>query len=162
MAPTWHGRSARWAARLAAGALLLTACGGGDSGDGEEGGSQEGFDSASPSPPPDPYNSQESEGQQVTHKMFVGLTRVDDESQLQPGVATKWETNADCSQWTFNLQPGTTFSNGEVVTAESFIAGMTRAAKGSAASDVAYHMAGIAGFAELQGGTCHVLGAISP
>ena len=37
------------------------------------------------------------------------------------------ETNADCSQWTFNLQPGTTFSNGEVVTAESFIAGMTRA-----------------------------------
>ena len=33
----------------------------------------------------DPYNSQESEGQQVTHKMFVGLTRVDDESQLQPG-----------------------------------------------------------------------------
>jgi oligopeptide transport system substrate-binding protein len=167
MAPTWHGRSARWAAGLAAGALLLTACGGGDSASpqpGEEGSSQEGgvfrFGITEPTAI-DPYNSQESEGQQVTHKMFVGLTRVDDESQLQPGVATKWETNANCSQWTFNLQPGTTFSNGEVVTAESFSAGMTRAAKGSAASDVAYHMAGIAGFAELQGGTATTFSGLS-
>jgi oligopeptide transport system substrate-binding protein len=157
-------RAGAGAAVLAASALVLTACGGGDSGDGQEGGSQEGgvfrFGITEPTAI-DPYNSQESEGQQVTHKMFVGLTRVDDDAHLQPGVAQTWETNADCSQWTFNLQPGTTFSNGEVVTAQSFIAGMTRAATGSAASDVAYHMAGIAGFDTLQDGSATTFTGLS-
>ena len=62
----------------------------------------------------------------------------------------------------FKLQPGATFSNGEVVTAQSFVAGMTRAAKGSAASDVAYHMSGIAGFDALQDGTATTFSGYQP
>ncbi|MEP7054916.1 MAG: ABC transporter substrate-binding protein, partial [Actinomycetota bacterium] len=101
----------------------------------------------------DPYNAQESEGILVTQQLFTGLVQLNnDNQQLEPGVASKWDKNADCTEWTFNLTPGTKFSNGEVVTAKSFIAGWTRAADQKAASDVSYHMGGIAGYAELNGG----------
>ncbi|HEV7863232.1 MAG TPA: ABC transporter substrate-binding protein [Acidimicrobiia bacterium] len=100
----------------------------------------------------DPYNSQESEGILVTKQLFIGLVTVNDKTaEIQPGVAEKWTKNGDCTEFTFKLRSGTTFSNGEPVDAEAFIRGMTRAAKQSAASDVAYHMGGIAGFADLHG-----------
>jgi len=100
----------------------------------------------------DPYNSQESEGILVTKELFTGLVDIDNStSQIKPGVAEKWSHNTDCTEWTFNLRPGTTFSNGEPVDANAFIRGMTRAAKQAAASDVAYHMAGIAGYSDIHG-----------
>jgi oligopeptide transport system substrate-binding protein len=100
----------------------------------------------------DPYNSQESEGILVTKTLFTGLVDIDNETnKIKPGVAEKWDKNADCTEFTFHLRPGTTFSNGEPVNAEAFIRGMTRAAKQAAASDVAYHMAGIAGYADIHG-----------
>ncbi|MDQ1568020.1 MAG: oligopeptide transport system substrate-binding protein [Actinomycetota bacterium] len=100
----------------------------------------------------DPYNSQESEGILVTKELFTGLVSIDNAtSEIKPGVADKWSKNADCTAWTFNLHPGTTFSNGDPVDANAFIRGMTRAAKQAAASDVAYHMAGIAGYTDLHG-----------
>jgi len=100
----------------------------------------------------DPYNAQESEGILVTKQLFTGLVDIDNAtSEIKPGVAEKWSKNADCTEWTFNLRPGTTFSNGDPVDANAFIRGMTRAAKQAAASDVAYHMAGIAGYEELHG-----------
>jgi oligopeptide transport system substrate-binding protein len=99
----------------------------------------------------DPYNSQESEGILVTKQLFVGLITLDKDFAAQPGVAEKWSKNADCTEWTFNLRKDTKFSNGDPVDAEAFIRGMTRAAKQSAASDVASHMSGIAGYADLHG-----------
>ncbi|MCA1843264.1 MAG: ABC transporter substrate-binding protein [Actinobacteria bacterium] len=100
----------------------------------------------------DPYNSQESEGILVTKQVFTGLVEIDNAtSQIKPGVATTWDKNGDCTQWTFHLRPGTTFTNGEAVDANAFIRGMTRAAKQAAASDVAYHMAGIAGYTDIHG-----------
>ncbi len=100
----------------------------------------------------DPYNSQDSEGILVTKQVFTGLVQIDNAtSEIKPGVADKWDKNGDCTQWTFHLHPGTTFSNGEAVDANAFIRGMTRAVKQAAASDVAYHMAGIAGYADIHG-----------
>jgi ABC-type oligopeptide transport system substrate-binding subunit len=100
----------------------------------------------------DPYNSQESEGILVTKQLFTGLVEIDSAtSEIKPGVAQSWDKNGDCTQWTFHLRPGTTFSNGEAVDANAFIRGMTRAVKQAAASDVAYHMAGIAGYADIHG-----------
>jgi ABC-type oligopeptide transport system substrate-binding subunit len=84
--------------------------------------------------------------------LFVGLTTFDDNPDLvmRPGVAERWSTNADCTQWTFNLRRST-FSNGEPVTAESFIRTMTRAADGRSASRVAGHLAEIRGYEALHG-----------
>lgn len=152
-------RYLRAAAVAATLALVFTACGGNDkSGDqnqqGQTAGKQGGVFRIGIVEPTaiDPYNSQESEGILVTKQLFVGLVKVDDKTaELIPGVAEKWSKNDDCTQWTFNLRSGTTFSNGDPVDAQAFIRGMTRSAKQKAASDVAYHMAGIDGYEAIHG-----------
>ena len=77
----------------------------------------------------DPYNTRESEGNTVSKTLFVGLVALDESKglALQPAVATEWATNDDCTQWNFKLRQSQ-FSNGEAVTAESFIRGWTRTA----------------------------------
>jgi oligopeptide transport system substrate-binding protein len=151
-------RPYRWAVLLAVPALLFAACGGDDKSDQNQQGTTEGkqggvFRIAVSEPTSiDPYNSQESEGILVTKQLYIGLTTVnDDTGELLPGVADKWSKNDACTEWTFNLKSGTTFSNGDPVNAEAFIRGMTRAAKQKAASDVAYHMGGIAGYEDIHG-----------
>jgi ABC-type oligopeptide transport system substrate-binding subunit len=147
-------------AAAAALALVFTACGGNDNKSGDQNqqgataGKQGGVFRIGIVEPTaiDPYNSQESEGILVTKQLFVGLVTVNDETaELTPGVAEKWSKNDDCTSWTFNLRSGTTFSNGDPVDAQAFIRGMTRAAKQKAASDVAYHMAGIEGYEAIHG-----------
>ncbi|HEU5472095.1 MAG TPA: ABC transporter substrate-binding protein [Actinophytocola sp.] len=101
----------------------------------------------------DPYNTQESEGTMVAYQLFTGLVRVEPDGSVQPAVADKWETNDDCSQWTFNLRTGTKFSNGEPVNAEAFKRGWTRATVKTAASEVSYHLKGILGYKALQDGS---------
>ena len=100
----------------------------------------------------DPYNTRESEGTNVNKLLFVGLVTFDGNSELKmrPGVAERWSSNDDCTQWTFNLRRSK-FSNGEDVDAQSFIRGWTRTADAKAASQVAYHLAGIEGYKELHG-----------
>jgi peptide/nickel transport system substrate-binding protein/oligopeptide transport system substrate-binding protein len=109
----------------------------------------------------DPFNAQESEGILVTKYVFDQLVGLDAKANVVPSGATKWASNADCTQWTFNLRPNDKFSNGEAVTAKSYIDGWTRAAAKDAASDVAYHMAGIAGFDELNTGTATTFSGLS-
>jgi ABC-type oligopeptide transport system substrate-binding subunit len=149
-------------------ALVFTACGGDDKKDtnqqGSTSGKQGGIFRIAISEPTaiDPYNSQESEGILVTKQLFVGLTTVNDKTgELLPGVADKWSKNDACTEWTFNLKSGTTFSNGDPVNAEAFIRGMTRSAKQKAASDVAYHMAGIAGYDDIHGGKADTFSGLS-
>lgn len=100
----------------------------------------------------DPSFNYEGNGTKVLKLVFVGLTTFDQNPDLvmRPGVAERWSANADCTQWTFNLRRSK-FSNGEDVTAESFIRTMTRAADGRAASRVAAHLAEIEGYQALHG-----------
>ncbi len=108
----------------------------------------------------DPYNAQESEGLLVTKYLFTGLITVGPEGDVHPGVATKWESNDDCTKWTFNLKTGTKFHNGEEVTSESFKRGWERVAAKDSASEVSYHLDGIKGFDEMQAGTATTLSGL--
>jgi len=108
----------------------------------------------------DPYNAQESEGLLVTKYLFTGLIQVDPDGGVHPGVAKKWESNDDCSEWTFDLETGTKFHNGEEVTSESFKRGWERVAAKDSASEVAYHLTGIEGFAEMQEGSATSLSGV--
>lgn len=102
----------------------------------------------------DPYNSQETEGENVTKAIFEGLVTLDSATAaLKPGVAQSWTKDDACKVWTFKLIPGTQFSNGETVTAQSFIDGMTRAALPKAASDTAHFMDEIDGYEAIHGTT---------
>jgi len=100
----------------------------------------------------DPYASRESEGINVTRALFVGLVSLDNKTaEIKPALAESMNANTDCTEWTFKIKKGTKFSNGEEVTAQSFIDGWTRAAGEKAASAVASHMSGIVGYKELHG-----------
>ncbi|HEU0086571.1 MAG TPA: ABC transporter substrate-binding protein [Pseudonocardiaceae bacterium] len=101
----------------------------------------------------DPYNVQESEGIFVAHALFTGLVEVSGDGTVSPGVAEDWTVNADCSQWSFTLKRGTTFHNGEPVTAESFQRGWQRVAGKDSGSEVAYHLDEIQGYPELRDGS---------
>ena len=61
-------------------------------------------------------------------------------------MASAWTPNADCTQWTFTLKPGTTFSNGEPVDAAAFKRGWERTSAQASGSDVAYHLNEVVGF----------------
>jgi oligopeptide transport system substrate-binding protein len=98
----------------------------------------------------DPYNSQESEGQLVTKNIFDTLVTVQPDGKTIKQLAASYNPDATCSTWTFNVKPGQKFSNGDPVDAASLKRGWTRTAIGTAASDTAYHMAGIKGFDALQ------------
>jgi oligopeptide transport system substrate-binding protein len=146
-------------------ALIAAACGGSDddneTGTGQTGGQQTGGEAKKggiftvPIGEPaaiDPYNARESEGSNVTVRLFTGLVTYDGNNDLKmrPGVAESWQANNDCTEWTFKLRRGTKFHNGEEVDANSFIRGWTRAAIGTAASQVSYHLAQIQGYEPLH------------
>lgn len=101
----------------------------------------------------DAFDAQESEGSLVAHQIYTGLVATDPKGKISPAVAEKWETDDTCTTWTFPLKKGSKFHNGEDVTSASFKRGWERAAIKSAASKVAYHMAQIKGYAEINGGT---------
>ncbi|WP_432138691.1 MULTISPECIES: peptide ABC transporter substrate-binding protein [unclassified Streptomyces] len=159
-------RSAKWVAGAIVIALAATACGGSDDdskgnsgGSGKAGGT---FRMGITEPVAiDPYNAQESEGILVTTNLFTGLYLPTADGKVNPALATSKEVSADGKTWTFKIKPGTKFTNGEPVNAEAFIRGWNRVAAKTAASDVAYHMAGIQGFADVQSGKATTMSGLS-
>ena len=51
--------------------------------------------------------------------MFTGLTDIDYEGNVIPGIAESWEPNKDLTEWTFRLRQGVLFHNGRDVDAEA-------------------------------------------
>jgi oligopeptide transport system substrate-binding protein len=104
----------------------------------------------------DPPLASGSEDARVVRQLFDGLVGYDDKTAaLKPRVATSWESNADATQWTFHLRQGTKFSNGEEVTADSFVRGATRSTSPDLYNNpdgLGYHLAGVKGTAEHAAG----------
>ncbi|MFF9334947.1 peptide ABC transporter substrate-binding protein [Streptomyces albogriseolus] len=110
---------ARWAACTMALALATAGCGGGG-GSGDSGAVL----SASwgdPQNPLEPSNTNEVQGGKVLDMIFRGLKRYDPETgEAQDMLAEKIETT-DSQNFTITVKDGWTFSNGEKVTAQSFV-----------------------------------------
>ncbi|MGW7046986.1 peptide ABC transporter substrate-binding protein [Streptomyces avermitilis] len=108
---------AKWAACAAAAALAATACGGG-------GGSAAGVLSSSwgdPQNPLEPANTNEVQGGKVLDMIFRGLKRYDARTgAAQNMLADRIETS-DSQNFTITIKGGWKFSNGEAVTAKSFV-----------------------------------------
>ncbi|MEU9467173.1 ABC transporter substrate-binding protein [Streptomyces avermitilis] len=109
---------AQWAACAAAAALAVTACGGGG------GGSVPGVLSSSwgdPQNPLEPANTNEVQGGKVLDMIFRGLKRYDARTgAAQNMLADRIETS-DSQNFTITIKGGWKFSNGEAVTAKSFV-----------------------------------------
>ncbi|OAH10638.1 peptide ABC transporter substrate-binding protein [Streptomyces jeddahensis] len=114
---------ARWAATAAALALAATACGGGADG-GTTGSNGSGILSSSwgdPQNPLEPANTNEVQGGKVLDMIFRGLKRYDPKTgEAENMLAEKIET-PDSQNFTITIKDGWTFSNGEKVTAQSFV-----------------------------------------
>ncbi|MEW2412136.1 ABC transporter substrate-binding protein [Streptomyces sp. NPDC046866] len=94
----------------------------------------------------DPYKAQEGEGILVCKALFTGLLALDEDGALVPATARSWESDPSATTWTFTLRPDTVFSNGEPVTAHSFVRGWARALDPEADTETAYHLAGVRSF----------------
>ena len=63
----------------------------------------------------------------AVNQLFVGLTRVKDETgEVIPELATSWETSADATVLTFTLRNDITWTNGQTVTAHDVRYGILR------------------------------------
>ncbi|MBT3151480.1 ABC transporter substrate-binding protein [Streptomyces sp. CHD11] len=112
---------ARWAACAVAAALAATGCGGGGDGGGSDSGAVLSASWGDPQNPLEPSNTNEVQGGKVLDMIFRGLKRYDPETgEAKDMLAEKIETD-DSQNFTVTVRDGWTFSNGEEVTARSFV-----------------------------------------
>ena len=115
-------RHAKWAACAAAVALAATACGGGDSDSGGGGGGAVLSASwADPQNPLEPSNTNEAQGGKVMDMIFRGLKRYNAETGAAEDMLAEKIDTSDSQNFTITIKDGWTFSNGEKVTAKSFV-----------------------------------------
>src|SRR6266853_867423 len=54
-----------------------------------------------------------------TAAMYTGLTDIDQQGNIVPGIAESWEPTQDLTAWVFRLRKGVLFHNGREVDAEA-------------------------------------------
>lgn len=156
-------KSAKWVAGAIVVAMAATACGGGGDKSKDKSQSQSGGTFRMGSTEPDTIDAgkaHESTGIIVAQALYAGLFENTPDGKSEKKLAESATSNADCTSWTFKFKGGTKFSNGEPVDSEAFIRGWSRAASKALASDVAYHLSGIKGFADVQGGKADTLSGL--
>ncbi|MFJ9593142.1 ABC transporter substrate-binding protein [Streptomyces virginiae] len=157
-------KSAKWVVGAVLVALAATACGGGD-GDSKDKGNAAGggtFRLGSTEPDTiDPGRAHESTGILLSNALFTGLYSNTPDGLAEPALAESASSDEGCTSWTFKVKADTKFSNGEVVDAEAFARGWARSAHKAAASDVAYHFAGIKGYDQLQDGSAKTFSGVT-
>ena len=62
----------------------------------------------------------------IVAQCFEYLCGLADNGDIGPGLATKWEANADSTEWTFTLRSGVKWQNGADFTADDVVATMER------------------------------------
>ena len=77
----------------------------------------------------DPQVASDTSSLVVVQSIYEGLTRLDAGEKAQPGVAEKWEANADSTQFTFHLRSNAKWSDSKYgsVTAADFAFAFQRA-----------------------------------
>jgi peptide/nickel transport system substrate-binding protein len=106
---------------LAAVALVLVAgCGGDDGGGGSNGGDELVFGTASDPVVLDGALVSDGESLRALDQMFEGLVTLKEGStEVVPGLAESWESDAEGTSWTFHLREGVKFHDGTDFNAEA-------------------------------------------
>jgi oligopeptide transport system substrate-binding protein len=74
----------------------------------------------------DPQKARGFEAQSVLRDLCEGLTTLDRDARVAPGVARSWSVSQDGRTYTFKLRPEARWSNGDPVVAEDFVAALQR------------------------------------
>lgn len=88
----------------------------------------------------DPGLNNSIEGGQVITNAFEGLTNLDKDEKVVPGVAEKWDVSKDGLTYTFHLRKNAKWSDGKGVTAKDFEYAWKRALDPKTASQYAYQL----------------------
>src|SRR5690554_6857247 len=108
------------AALIAAGSLVLTGCNAGASSNGESAGSDTATIALTGAPLNLDFTTTAGAAipQALMSNVYEGLVEVDQSGEVVPLLAKDWSLSDDLTTYTFELQEGVTFSNGDEFTAE--------------------------------------------
>jgi len=85
----------------------------------------------------DPHKARSSESMVVLRDVFEGLTRLDKVAAPAPAAAASWTVSDDGRLYTFKLRANLRWSNGDVLVADDFVAGLRRLVDPATASQYA-------------------------
>jgi oligopeptide transport system substrate-binding protein len=115
---------------------------------------------ASPPTTLDPALVEDSASAEYVDKIYSGLVGLDENLNVVPEVAERWEVSADGTVYTFHLRPDAYFHNGRKVTAQDFKYSVERACDPKTKSPVArFYLGDIVGvYEKLDGQASEVRG----
>ncbi len=88
----------------------------------------------------DPGLNDSVEGMDVITNAFEGLTTLDANNKVIPGIASSWDVSKDGLNYVFHLRKDAKWSDGKPVTAHDFEYAWKRALNPATASDYAYQL----------------------
>ncbi len=100
----------------------------------------------------DPGKADARETSQLLANLFEGLVEVDDEWNLIPAVAQRWEVLAGGKQYLFRLRPNLQWSDGHPLTAHDFVFAWRRNLDPQTEANLAYQLFLVAGAAAFYHG----------
>jgi oligopeptide transport system substrate-binding protein len=74
----------------------------------------------------DPQRTGSAIEESVERDLFEGLTALDADGRVIPGIAKSWDVSPDGKQWIFHLREGAAWSNGDRLVAEDFVYSLRR------------------------------------
>lgn len=98
----------------------------------------------------DPNLATDTTSVKVVNNIFEGLTHIDYDGNVFPGVAEKWEVSEDGLTYTFYLRGTDKWSNGDTVTSQDFKDSWLRILDPATAADYAYMLYVIKGAEEFN------------
>lgn len=109
----------------------------------------------------DPALAGEQQSVMVIKLIYAGLVRLDDNLEVQPDGAERWDVSEEGKTYTFHLRDGLAFADGTPVTAEDFVYSLTRAlSPETGAYSAPSQFRHIVGATELTNGTTNVLSGV--
>ncbi|MGV6825906.1 MAG: peptide ABC transporter substrate-binding protein [bacterium] len=93
----------------------------------------------------DPHRAEDSPSINILDDLYEGLTVVDPDGTISPGVAESWLISPDGLRYEFQLRKDARWSNGDPVTAHDFVAGLRRAINPKTGSTLSQYLAMIDG-----------------
>jgi oligopeptide transport system substrate-binding protein len=103
----------------------------------------------------DPQKARADEAQRVLRDICEGLTTLDESGGVAPGIAEKWQVTPDGKTYAFTLRRDARWSNGQLVVAADFVAGLRRLVDPETASQYAAVVDVIANASDIIAGRKH-------
>jgi len=96
----------------------------------------------------------------VVENIFTGLSQIRPDGSITRALASQVSSDAGCTQWSFTVRTGTTFSNGEPVDAAAFARSWNRTASNKEGGE-GYLMNDIQGYGDVLAGKAQTMSGVT-